>query len=153
MRVLGWEQNCQYYCTMDTRNKIVFVASLSCIVVMCIWWSLEQTIYILARVATSSSFRGGGIFMKFHSMKSSCLFNHGTTFRKPWQINFSSHISKNENFTVLKSHVCKCETGLNLRLVPTKVVKWKRHNQTPYTCSRFKISIVLLTYCDVSQIR
>jgi len=30
--------------------------------------------------ATSSSFRGGGIFIKFHSMTSSCLFNRGTTF-------------------------------------------------------------------------
>ena len=33
-----------------------------------------------SRGATSSSFRGGAIFMKFHSMTSSCLFNCGTTF-------------------------------------------------------------------------
>ena len=32
------------------------------------------------RGATSSSFRVGAIFMKFHSMTSSCLFNRGTTF-------------------------------------------------------------------------
>ena len=36
---------------------------------------------IPARGATSSSFRGeGAIFMKFHSMTSSWLFNRGTTF-------------------------------------------------------------------------
>ena len=33
-----------------------------------------------SRGATDSSFRGGGIFMKFHSMTSSCFFNRGTTF-------------------------------------------------------------------------
>jgi len=33
-----------------------------------------------SRAATSSSFRGGAIFMKFHSMMSSRLFNHGTNF-------------------------------------------------------------------------
>ena len=33
-----------------------------------------------SRGATFSSFRGGAIFMKFHSMTSSCLFNRGTTF-------------------------------------------------------------------------
>jgi len=34
----------------------------------------------IVRVATSFSFRGGAIFMKFHLMTSSCLFNRGTTF-------------------------------------------------------------------------
>ena len=38
-------------------------------------------LYIIQlRGATSSSFRGGAIFMKFHSMTSSCLFNRGATF-------------------------------------------------------------------------
>jgi len=31
------------------------------------------------RSATSSSFRGGSIFINFHSITSSCLFNGGTT--------------------------------------------------------------------------
>jgi len=36
--------------------------------------------WIKARGTTSSSFRVGAIFMKFHSMTSSCLFNSGTNF-------------------------------------------------------------------------
>jgi len=42
----------------------------------------KQQFFIIVgdRGATSSSFRGGGNFHKFHAMTSSCLFNRGTTF-------------------------------------------------------------------------
>ena len=43
-------------------------------------WSSLFTSPHQPRGATSSSFRGGAIFTKFHSMTSSCLFNRGTTF-------------------------------------------------------------------------
>ena len=52
------------------------------------------------RGATSSSFRRGATFMKFHSMTSSCLFNRGTNFSQTSQIKFSSqHFQKSEFFT------------------------------------------------------
>jgi len=40
-------------------------------------------------------FRGGAIFMNFHSMTSSCLFNRGTTFSQTvTDIFFSQHFRK-----------------------------------------------------------
>jgi len=56
----------------------------------------KQTHTCEGRGATGSSFRGGGIFMNFHSMMSSCLFNCGTTislFCKRSQTKFSSQHS------------------------------------------------------------
>jgi len=49
---------------------------------------------------TSSSFRGGAIFMKFHSMTLLCLFNRGTNFSQT-VTNTLRNISENENFSVL----------------------------------------------------
>ena len=52
------------------------------------------------RGATSSSFRGGAILMKFHSMTPSFLFNRGTNFPQTSQIKFSSqHFRKSELFS------------------------------------------------------
>jgi len=39
-----------------------------------------QKVTLRPRGTTSSSFQGGAIFMKFHSMTSSCLFNCDTIF-------------------------------------------------------------------------
>ena len=44
---------------------------------------------------------GGTISMNFHSMTSSCLFNHGKLFRKRSQICSFRNISENENLLVL----------------------------------------------------
>jgi len=43
---------------------------------------------------------GGAIFIKFHSMTSSCLFNRDTNFSQTSQIRFSSqHFRKSELFS------------------------------------------------------
>jgi len=56
--------------------------------------------FVFTRGATSSSFRGGAIFMKFHSMTSSYLFNRGTNFSQTSKIKFSSqHFRKSELFS------------------------------------------------------
>ena len=49
------------------------------------WWRQCSE---AVRGATSSSFRGGAIFMKFHSMTLSCLFNRGI---------FSQTVTHNNN--------------------------------------------------------
>jgi len=50
--------------------------------------------------ATSSSFRGGAIFMKFHSMTSSWLFNRDANFSQTVTESFLHNISENENISV-----------------------------------------------------
>ena len=55
----------------------------------------------VGRGATSSSFRGG-IFMKFHSMTSSYLFSHGTTFSQTVAYNNKVFLPADMKFIVYK---------------------------------------------------
>ena len=57
------------------------------------------------RGATSSSFRGGAIFMNFHLMTSSCLFNRGTTFSRICSdMFFSQHFRKWKRVSLNQAH-------------------------------------------------
>ena len=63
-----------------------------------------------ARGATTSSFRGGG-FMQFHSMPSSCLFNHGTTFSQTVAYNNNAFLPADTK-SILQTHTF-CTTLVN----------------------------------------
>ena len=65
---------------------------------------LTEMFDLRAEAQPALHFGGGGIFMKFHSMTSSCLFDRGTTFRKRSRINSLRSISENENFSVLSRY-------------------------------------------------
>jgi len=66
-----------FYGTLKLTHYCVCCTSFYSIPLFCLTSHVNVT---LARAATRSSFRGGEMFMKFHSMTSSCLFNRGTTF-------------------------------------------------------------------------
>jgi len=58
------------------------------------------------RGATSSSFRGGGIFVKFHSMTSSFSFNRGTTFSQTVTYNNNVFLPADTKSIVYKHTFC-----------------------------------------------
>jgi len=64
-----------------------------------------------ARGATSSSFRGGAIFMNFHSMTSSCLFNRCTTFSQTVTYNNNVFLPP-ETTSIVQTHIF-CTTLVN----------------------------------------
>jgi len=67
----------------------------------------------LCRDATSSSFRGGGaIFMKFHSMTSSCLFNRYTTFSQTVTYNNNVFLPA-DTTSILYKHTYSAQRWLN----------------------------------------
>jgi len=74
--------------------------------------------WVHSRSVTSSSFRGGAIFMKFHSMTSSCLFNRGTTF--------SQTVTYNGNVLLLADTKSTVQT----RTFCTTLVNKSRQNRT-----------------------
>ena len=89
------------YWVLDVINRFFYIANCrkSDFHILCVFHQAYATVYIQnilkPRRASSSSFRGEGIFMTFHSITSSCLFNRGT------RLSSLRNISEFENFSVL----------------------------------------------------
>ena len=83
-------------------------------------WSSLFTSPHQPRGATSSSFRGGAIFTKFHSMTSSCSFNRGTTFSQAVTYNNNVFLPADKKSMVQTHTFC------------TKLVNKNRQNRTFY---------------------
>jgi len=80
----------------------------------------DPTPNLEGRGATSSSIRGGAIFMKFHSMTSSWLFNRGTTFSQTGTYNNNVFFPADTKSTVQTHTFC------------TTLVTKNRKNRTFY---------------------
>ena len=62
--------------------------------------------------ATSSSFRGGGAFMMFHSMTLSYLFNRGATFSQTVTYNDNNVFLHVDTKSIVQTHTF-CTTLVN----------------------------------------
>ena len=71
----------------------------------CHFWYINMTSDVI-RGATSSSFRGGAIFMKFHSMTSWCSFNRGTTFSQTVTYNNNVFLPADTKYMVQTHTFC-----------------------------------------------